>query len=130
MLSESYYLGVLVKFAFLGGAAGGLLWAWKRRGIKSTILYLLSSASFFCFVVWLAINGAVYAMAKSPTFRPMIYHGPPAVMAVLFAILVLWPYIAAIGTLILLASSYAAQPGEHRFLVPADLLMQIGRAHV
>jgi hypothetical protein len=128
MNSESYYIGALVKFAFCGGTASVLLWFWKRRGIKSILLFFLSCANLVCFVVWLAINGAVYAMAKSPNLRPMIYNGSSAVMAALFTITFLWPYVATVAAFILFALSYAAQPGEHKFLVPANLLMLVSWA--
>jgi hypothetical protein len=123
MNTESYYLSVLVKFAFLGGTAGGLLLFWKCRGIKSILLYFLSCANILCFVAWLSINGAVYAMARSPNLRPMIYYGPQAVQVGLVVFTYGWPFVASVAAFCLLVVSLLAQPRELPFIVPANLLM-------
>jgi len=124
MTIEPWSHRLLLKLALLWVPAAGLLWWLKLRGIRSVIIYFVSGANLVCYMIWL---GAM-VLADSPIFYrwsseskdlDVIFFMTPTFL------FVLCPLAATAGSFILLITTLIAKQGEHRFLVPANLLMLI-----
>jgi len=116
---EPWFLRVLVKSAFCGVPAGGLLlWLLQRRGVKSWLFYASSCVNYLCYILWLAIGFLISAMAQYPKLGNSIGPG-------LFAVWIVLPLASTLIAFVLFFWSFGAQPGERRFIVPANLLMLI-----
>jgi hypothetical protein len=124
MTIEPWSHRLLLKLALLWVPAAGLLWRLKLRGIRSVIIYFVSGANLVCYMIWL---GAM-VLAHSPIFYrwsseskdlDVIFFMTPTFL------FVFCPLVATVGSFILLITTLIAKQGEHRFLVPANLLMLI-----
>jgi hypothetical protein len=99
----------LLKLALLWAPAAALLVWLKLRKVRSVILYALSASNLLCYPLWL---GAISLRAAAP------FVAAPFVLVAI-------PLAATAGSFLMLIATIFAKPGEHRFLVPANLLMLI-----
>ena len=115
----------LLKLALLWTPAVGLLWWLKLRKIRSVIIYFISGANLVCYLLWLGAIGIV----GSPSFYRWSSESKDHLRIVLSVIppltLVVIPPAATVGSFIFLITSFVARPGEHRFLLSANLLTLI-----
>jgi hypothetical protein len=111
----------LLKLALLWVPAAGLLLWLKLRKIQSVIIYFVSMASLFCYLLWL---GATMFVGSPSFFRLSSESKDLQIVLGAFGSFTLFaiPVAASVGSFILFIASFIAKPGEHRFLVPANLL--------
>lgn len=115
---------LLWKIALLWAPAAGLLWLLGRRNARSAILYFVSCVTLFCYILW---SGTV-AVVLSPSFARWsseLKKPDLAFSNIPLLVFIFLPLSATICSFILLIASCWAEPGEHRFLIPANLLMFI-----
>jgi len=112
-------LWILAKSAVFGISAGGILWRWKRRGIRSRNLYSASRANLAFYSLWLTVVIVMFVMQESSALRSMINSSLPA------SLFVGCTFFAVIGSLLMCISCLGAEKGERRFVVLANGLMLI-----
>lgn len=101
-----WFLRILVKFALFGAPAGGILWYWKRRGVRSRKLYYASCANLACYLLWLTVVVTMLVMQTFPALRSMIDYRVPAY------VFFYCPFCAMFGSFILCISCVAAVAAE------------------
>jgi len=103
--------------------AGLLLWL-KLRKIRSVIIYFVSAANLVCYMIWVGamvlINSPIF-FRWSTEFKDL----DPIFFTAATLTFVEGPLLATVGSFIPLIISVIAKPGEHRFFIPANLLMSI-----
>jgi hypothetical protein len=124
MTIEPWSHRLLLKLALLWMPAAGLLWWLKLRKIRSVIIYFVSGANLVCYMIWVGamvlINSPIFYRwsTEFKDLKPILYT--TAILTFVW-----FPFVATVGSFILLTTTLIAKPGEHRFLVPANLLMFI-----
>jgi hypothetical protein len=122
MILEPWVHRPLFKLMFLWLPAATLLGWLKFRKIRSVIIYFISLANLVSYLLWL---GAML-IVTSPSFHHWSLESKGDLRVVLSVIPPLMffaiPFAAAVGSFILLITSFIAKPGELAFLVPANLL--------
>ena len=101
-----WFLRILVKFALFGAPAGGILWYWKRRGVRCRKNYYASCANLAFYLNWLTVVVIMLVMQMFPALRSIINYRLPAY------VFFYCPFFATFGSFILCISCVAAIAAE------------------
>jgi hypothetical protein len=113
---------LLMKLVLLGAPAAGLLLWLKIRKPQSPILYFISCTNLFSYTLWLSALSFEHSMAFYRWSTELRNSHFLSYTLPLWAML-FWPFCATVFSFIFVPISITAKPGEHRFLVPANILL-------
>jgi hypothetical protein len=110
---------LILKFAFLVFPSVLILLHWRRRGVRSPLLYKLSWVEVGSYLLWLLFVAALGFVGSHPTFDWIRGGSIPA------NLFVFWPMLATMIALALCMFTLAAGKGERGFMVSSNLLMLV-----
>ena len=89
------------------------------------VFYFVSSANLVCYLLWLGVVVAGYHPSTHRHISEYSERLALAYMSLGSLMVFVWPIFASMVSFVLFAASFGSEPGERRFLIPANLLMFI-----
>ena len=114
--SWDWILRSIKKFALFGVPAGITLFFWQRRRIDRKNVYRASCANVGAYVLWILAGVVTAGLIHIPA---VFFSSLPS------TVLVFWPFLGVIASLLLCLSCIRAEMREQPFIFFPNLLMLI-----